>query len=143
MLKYSRIFCLNICCFFFLANVGAQSTYDFQVILATSQNLKTKSKTVKEEFGDNLKHNGSEIQFVTTGLFYIYKAFFSSQDYNSCVFHPSCSVYGVECLKHYGIFKGGMKMFDRLARCNGMSSHKYQKDFKRRLLLDPVTVNPQ
>jgi putative membrane protein insertion efficiency factor len=100
--------------------------------------INPKKKKVAEQYKESIQNNKSEIQYFISGLFYIYKDFFSSQDFNHCVFHPSCSVYCVESIKTKGIVKGGIKTFDRLTRCNGFSNEKYEKDYERKRLLDPV-----
>jgi len=38
-----------------------------------------------------------------------------------CRFHPSCSVYGFEAIKKYGIVKGGWLASWRVLRCNPFS----------------------
>ena len=65
-----------------------------------------------------IKGADNEAKFVFSVLFLIYKEIFSSQDVDSCVFTPSCSVYAVESVKKHGIIYGIMDAFDRLTRCN-------------------------
>ena len=35
-----------------------------------------------------------------------------------CRFYPSCSQYSIEAILKYGLFKGGLKSFWRIIRCN-------------------------
>lgn len=35
-----------------------------------------------------------------------------------CRFHPTCSEYGYQAIKKYGIIKGGLLAFWRILRCN-------------------------
>ena len=35
-----------------------------------------------------------------------------------CRFNPTCSEYGLEAIKKYGIIKGGVKTIWRILRCN-------------------------
>lgn len=35
-----------------------------------------------------------------------------------CPFHPTCSSYGYEAIKKYGLIKGGAKTIWRVLRCN-------------------------
>jgi len=35
-----------------------------------------------------------------------------------CRFNPTCSEYGLEAIKKYGIIKGGIKTIWRILRCN-------------------------
>ncbi len=72
----------------------------------------------------------NEAKFVLSILFVLYKDVLSSQDVDSCVFTPSCSVYAVESVKQNGVIYGIMDAFDRLTRCN-----PGQKSFP----IDPTT----
>ncbi|MCC7464661.1 MAG: membrane protein insertion efficiency factor YidD [Saprospiraceae bacterium] len=85
------------------------------------------------------KENTNELQAVLSGLFLVYKSFFSSQDNQRCSFHPSCSEYGLEAVKKLGIVKGVICTCDRLTRCNGFSPEQYEKDIKMKRLKDPVS----
>ncbi len=38
--------------------------------------------------------------------------------YGCCRFTPSCSEYGSEAIKRYGVIKGGIKTAWRILRCN-------------------------
>lgn len=96
---------------------------------------------------DNKKHNHSykshvtqnnELEQVASLLFLFYKKFISSQDYNSCVFEPSCSVYSIQSIKKLGIIRGYMNTFDRMSRCHGLAAEYYPVDQKTQLLYDPV-----
>jgi putative membrane protein insertion efficiency factor len=71
-------------------------------------------------------------------VFRFYKRFVSSQDNNSCSFHPSCSVYAMECVKKKGIIKGTLSTFDRLARCYGLAPEYYTRHEGTLKLYDPV-----
>jgi putative membrane protein insertion efficiency factor len=85
------------------------------------------------------RENPNELQTVFSGLFLVYKSFLSSQDNQRCSFHPSCSEYGLEAVKKYGIVRGMISTFDRLTRCNGFSPEQYDVDIERRRLKDPVS----
>jgi putative component of membrane protein insertase Oxa1/YidC/SpoIIIJ protein YidD len=85
------------------------------------------------------KENTNELQTVLSGLFLVYKSFFSSQDNQRCAFHPSCSEFGLEAVKKLGVVKGIICTCDRLTRCNGFSPEQYEIDFKIGRLKDPVS----
>lgn len=85
------------------------------------------------------RENTNELQAVLSGLFLVYKSFFSSQDNQRCSFHPSCSEYGLEAVKKLGVIKGVICTCDRLTRCNGFSPEQYEVDFNMRRLKDPVS----
>ena len=85
-----------------------------------------------------LKESSNEIQFVASGLFMIYKGFFSSQDASSCSFTPSCSVYAIEAISQQGFVIGMINFFDRFSRCNGLSPTDYPINPETHLLHDPL-----
>jgi putative membrane protein insertion efficiency factor len=93
----------------------------------------------KPTYIETAKSNRNEVQVVFAGLFLFYKSFISSQDSQKCVFHPSCSEYGMLAIKQFGALKGMALTFDRMSRCNALSPQKYQYDPNRNVLLDPVT----
>jgi uncharacterized protein len=84
------------------------------------------------------RQNPNELQAVLSGLFLLYKNYVSSQDQNQCAFAPSCSEYGLQAVKRYGVIRGGISTMDRLTRCNGLSARKYTVDPATRRLADPV-----
>jgi putative membrane protein insertion efficiency factor len=43
----------------------------------------------------------------------------------SCRFYPSCSQYGYEAVKKYGVLKGGWLAVRRLARCHPFNPGGY------------------
>ncbi|MBK6995510.1 MAG: membrane protein insertion efficiency factor YidD [Lewinellaceae bacterium] len=84
------------------------------------------------------RENPNELQTVLSGLFLVYKSFFSSQDNQRCSFHPSCSEFGLEAVKKLGVVRGIICTCDRLTRCNGFSPRQYEIDLEKRVLKDPV-----
>ena len=92
----------------------------------------------KTDYKVFVKENPNELQIIASGFFLFYKSFFSSQDGNHCVFHPSCSVYTIESIKKHGIFIGIIDGMDRLQRCNRLSPENYERYKNTNLLSDPV-----
>ena len=45
--------------------------------------------------------------------------------YGACKFHPTCSYYGVDALKHYGFLRGVPRLSWRVLRCNPWSKGGY------------------
>jgi uncharacterized protein len=43
----------------------------------------------------------------------------------SCVFTPSCSVYGYEAIERFGAYQGTLLTLKRLARCHPLQTKKY------------------
>ena len=48
----------------------------------------------------------------------IYQRYAPASIRNKCRFEPSCSVYMLQCLEKYGLFRGLKKGINRLQRCN-------------------------
>lgn len=84
------------------------------------------------------EENKNELETVFSGLFLVYKNFISSQDGSNCVFHPSCSEYGLLAVKKYGVLLGTANTMDRLTRCNGLSPEKYEWTEDRTLMIDEL-----
>jgi uncharacterized protein len=117
-------------------NLLAQNESDLSFVSNTiDSKLSRKESPV---YLKNVQNNKGELDVVMSGLFLFYKTFLSSQDMNSCNFHPSCSEYAIQSIKKKGFIHGGLMAFDRLGRCNGFSPEKYAIDIERRKLSDPV-----
>jgi len=84
------------------------------------------------------RNNSNEFDALFSGLFLMYKNFFSSQDVSRCSFTPSCSVYALQAIKKQGPVVGMINFFDRFTRCNGLSPEHYHMDPETQLLHDPV-----
>jgi putative component of membrane protein insertase Oxa1/YidC/SpoIIIJ protein YidD len=95
-------------------------------------------KSEKIDYKQFAKENPNEIQLIASGLFIFYKTFFSSQDGNRCVFHPSCSVYTIQSMKKNGVLIGFADGMDRLLRCNRLSPENYEKYKNTNLFNDPI-----
>lgn len=48
----------------------------------------------------------------------IYQLFLSPFFPPSCRYTPTCSQYGIEAMKKYGLFKGSWLTFKRISRCH-------------------------
>jgi len=42
---------------------------------------------------------------------------------NACRYTPTCSEYGIQAIKKYGIFKGGKLLIKRVLRCHPWGAH--------------------
>ena len=115
----------------------AQSNADFAVLDIVVNPEKHVEKTVYNKYKDHISTK-NELNTTLSLAFLLYKNFISSQDGATCSFHPSCSEYGMLCVKEYGVVKGGIKTFDRLTRCNSLSPQKYTIDVEKRKLYDPI-----
>ena len=50
-----------------------------------------------------------------------YQAFIRPHLIGQCKFRPTCSEYGIACLQHHGLRRGGWLTLRRLARCHPFS----------------------
>jgi uncharacterized protein len=81
------------------------------------------SKFIDLYSGQNRSLENSKTGRLT--LLNFYSRFISSQDHTDCMFYPSCSVYMSESIKKNGVFAGIIKGLDRLIRCNGVRTGRY------------------
>ncbi|MCH7472810.1 membrane protein insertion efficiency factor YidD [bacterium] len=58
-------------------------------------------------------------------LIAFYRRFISPYTPPSCKFTPSCSRYGIDALKRYGVMKGSWLALWRLLRCNPFNPGGY------------------
>jgi putative component of membrane protein insertase Oxa1/YidC/SpoIIIJ protein YidD len=86
------------------------------------------------------KGSKNEIESTFSTSFIFYKTFISSQDIDACVFHPSCSVYAIECIHHEkSKFIAFLKISDRLMRCHPLvTKGSYITDPKTGKYFDPI-----
>ena len=54
-----------------------------------------------------------------------YQRYLSPLKSTKCPYYPSCSNYGLEAVKKYGVFKGGILALWRIIRCNPFSKGGY------------------
>jgi uncharacterized protein len=55
------------------------------------------------------------------GLIYLYRWTLGVFWGGRCKYHPSCSQYALDALRHYGLVRGSILAGWRLVRCNPMS----------------------
>ena len=84
-------------------------------------------------------HESSELKLAATGLIRLYQKFISSQDGPACNFVPSCSRFGMACIREYGMVRGLFLTADRLLRCNGLQSTHYHRDQVTGKYIDPIS----
>jgi uncharacterized protein len=65
------------------------------------------------------------LQAVLIGLIKVYQALISPYLPNSCRFTPTCSQYGIEALKKYGVWKGISLTAKRISRCHPWGGNGY------------------
>ena len=58
-------------------------------------------------------------------LIKFYQQFVSLRLTPSCRYHPSCSSYFIQAIRHFGLLKGVRKGFLRILRCNPFFSGGY------------------
>lgn len=131
-----KILFKNAIFFFLLLNTSSAFSQDKSDIDLMNGLFEVKNQ--QPDYKIFAKENPNEIQLIASGFFLFYKSFFSSQDGNHCVFHPSCSVYTIESVKKNGVFIGFMDGMDRLQRCNRLSPENYERYENTNLFSDPV-----
>jgi putative membrane protein insertion efficiency factor len=93
----------------------------------------------KHNYNQYLKNSNNELEATAAILFLGYKSFLSSQDMNSCVFTPSCSVYAIQALQHDHPVEAYFKIFDRLTRCHPLTAKgEYPIQKNTNLYYDPA-----
>jgi putative membrane protein insertion efficiency factor len=60
--------------------------------------------------------------WVCRGAIRTYQATLSSHLPNQCKFTPTCSHYGLGCIRKYGTLRGGLLTTWRLLRCSPLTS---------------------
>ena len=58
-------------------------------------------------------------------LIKIYQWFISPMLGSKCRYTPTCSQYGLEAFKKYGLFKGGYLTIKRILSCHPWGGHGY------------------
>ena len=70
-------------------------------------------------------HTVSEMNLLATGIIKGYQVFISSQDLDTCNFHPSCSRFTSTAIRRYGALRGSLLGTDRLMRCHWFSRRQH------------------
>ena len=60
---------------------------------------------------------GLPFKYLAMGLICFYKGCISPLLPNMCIYRPSCSTFGLLCIKRFGIIKGSYLTFKRIMRC--------------------------
>jgi putative component of membrane protein insertase Oxa1/YidC/SpoIIIJ protein YidD len=108
----------------------AQEPTELEFILSCNPLESVRSRSdVTHSFG---------IKSLLKGVIRFYQVFISSQDMPVCNFVPSCSQFGAEAIGRLGVVRGVLLTSDRLQRCNGVSTSRYQIDYNSGRLMDPI-----
>jgi len=103
-------------------NTFAQ-TSDLELIKEHVYDNKQSKRNVK--FGitnsNNIIAKYNPISLIFGGLMFTYQKYISQQTNSNCPYSPSCSEYGKQLIKKYGVVKGIPCAADRLLRCNPSS----------------------
>jgi len=76
------------------------------------------------------------------GALYVYQNVLSKHLSADCLYAPSCSEYGKQAVRQYGLLKGMVMTADRLNRCNRIAAtdlRRYSPDPITHRYPDPVT----
>ncbi|RKI02993.1 membrane protein insertion efficiency factor YidD [Corallococcus sp. AB030] len=55
---------------------------------------------------------------VAVGLVLLYRHAVPHRWKRQCIYTPTCSMYGLQSLKKYGLWRGGLRTRARIRRCN-------------------------
>ena len=58
-------------------------------------------------------------------LIRLYQRYISRYTPPSCIYHPTCSNYGLEAITKYGALKGGWLTIKRIGRCHPWAKGGY------------------
>jgi putative component of membrane protein insertase Oxa1/YidC/SpoIIIJ protein YidD len=119
--------------------ITSRTTFGQQDLLITHYHQFDVSNE-KTSYGNYASYK-NEAQQLASLIFLFYKEFISSQDMNTCVFYPSCSVYTMQSIKSKGFLVGVIAGFDRLSRCHPMAQKYYPIHPETKKLYDPVQEN--
>jgi uncharacterized protein len=73
------------------------------------------------------------MKYVGIGGIYLYRHTLGVLFPATCKYHPSCSQYGLDALRQYGLFRGGILACWRILRCNPWSHGGVDKAEDQRL----------
>ena len=65
------------------------------------------------------------MQKILITMIRFYQRYLSPLKSTKCPYYPSCSSYGLEAIRKYGAFKGGILALWRIIRCNPFSKGGY------------------
>lgn len=58
------------------------------------------------------------MKWILIGIIRFYQKWISRFTPPSCRFYPTCSHYGIESIKRFGVFKGGWLTVRRIVKCH-------------------------
>ncbi len=103
--------------------------------------IKKSTKYVYNIDYDFKKAPFNELAFLGFFTLRLYQFFISSQDKDTCMFHPHCSLYAQISINKYGLVKGGIMSASRLLRCNGVGGSYYYNIAPDGKIIDPPDRN--
>jgi uncharacterized protein len=125
---------------FFTPSVLGEINSDISFLYALSGKKEPSEKSSVFFFP---KFEDSELRMFAYLVIGSYQNFISSQQYNVCMFEPSCSHYGQEAVNSFGFVRGTIVTADRLIRCNPYAAtYGYPMNPLSGKLIDPIDVFP-
>ena len=136
----------NLLLFFFFFTVifiYAENNFSENEVSFIKNNYKILKKN---EFTYKVNYNFKkasfdELSFLGFFTLKLYQFFISSQDKETCIFHPHCSLYAQIAINKYGIVKGGIMSSSRVLRCNGFGGSYYTHIAPDGKIIDPTERN--
>jgi len=65
------------------------------------------------------------MKIIVIKIIKLYQRYLSPLKSTKCPYFPTCSNYGIEAVKKYGVIKGGLLAVWRILRCNPFSKGGY------------------
>ncbi len=117
MANYKIIFVL-----FFLMNISAKAQFDNDIdIISKHIGEIQNSRELPGKKEIRFQRSSNPLKAISFAFLFTYQKLFSEQFFASCEFDKSCSAFGIDCFKEFGVFKALFLTADRLTRCNGVA----------------------
>lgn len=119
MQKLGTVIVFIVCFSFFL---NAQTKTDL-LLIKTAIN-KSAEGTDNTKKGSLLKKTSNPFKIASFLMLSFYQKIISEQISAGCEFDMSCSNFGINSIKEFGVLKGIGLTADRLTRCNGVAQYE-------------------
>ncbi|WP_082207036.1 membrane protein insertion efficiency factor YidD [Corallococcus macrosporus] len=60
------------------------------------------------------------LAWLAVGLILVYRRAVPAAWKRQCIYTPTCSRYGLRAIQKYGLFRGALRTWGRIRRCNGV-----------------------
>jgi len=99
-------------------NSSVQQKKKAQKWLFGSYVLQERKENNSQEKEERKEGAGTQLKKLAIYLIKLWQRFISPLYPPSCRYYPTCSNYAIMAIEKYGLFKGSLKAFLRILRCN-------------------------